>query len=113
MANVGEGAVEGDAVADVNVEAVLPVGLVHPVRVRQRERFALLAVTCVKHKHTGVTCGKLPHASQNERNPRCSRAPVAPPEPQHRLGAHHQLFIPLVFLLLPLTPSLLCVRLLA
>lgn len=65
MANVGERAVEGDAVADVNVEAVLPVGLVHPVRVRQRERFALLAVTCVKHKHTGVTCVKLPHASQD------------------------------------------------
>lgn len=65
MANVGERAVEGDAVADVNVEAVLPVGLVHPVRVRQRERFALLAVTCVKHKHTGVTCVTLPHTRQD------------------------------------------------
>lgn len=53
MANVGERAVEGDAVADVNVEAILPVGLIHLVRVCQRERFPLLTVTCVKYKHTG------------------------------------------------------------
>lgn len=53
MPNVRDGAVEGDAVADVNVEAVLPVGLVHPVRVGQRERFALLTVTWVKHRQTG------------------------------------------------------------
>lgn len=51
MTNVREGAVEGDAVADVNVEAVLPVGLVHPVRVRQWERFPLFTVTCVTHRH--------------------------------------------------------------
>lgn len=47
MADVRERAVEGDAVADVNVEAILPVGLVHPVRVCQREGFPLLAVTWV------------------------------------------------------------------
>lgn len=53
MTDVGQRAVEGDAVADVDVEAILPVGLVHPVRVRQREGFALLAVTWVKHTQTG------------------------------------------------------------
>lgn len=50
MADVGDGAVEGDAVADVDVEAVLPVGLVHPVSVRHGERFSLLAVTCSRKK---------------------------------------------------------------
>lgn len=54
MTDVRERAVEGDAVADVNVEAVLPVGLVNPVRVRQRERFPLLTVTWVKHKQAGM-----------------------------------------------------------
>lgn len=54
MADVREGAVEGDPVADVNVEAVLPVGLVHPVRFCQRERLPLLTVTCVKHTHTHI-----------------------------------------------------------
>lgn len=53
MADVREGAVEGDPVTDVNVEAVLSVGLVDPVRVRQRERLALFTVTCIKHTHTG------------------------------------------------------------
>lgn len=53
MADVREGAVEGDPVTDVNVEAVLSVGLVDPVRVCQRERLALFTVTCVKHTHTG------------------------------------------------------------
>lgn len=53
MADVRERAVERDAVADVNVEAVLPVGLVHPVRVCQRERFALLTVTWGTHRQTG------------------------------------------------------------
>lgn len=52
MADVGQRAVEGDAVADVDVEPVLPVGLVHPVRVSQREGLALLPVTWVKHTHT-------------------------------------------------------------
>lgn len=82
MPNVRERAVEGDAVADVNVEAVLPVGLVHPVRVGQRERFALLTVTWVKHTQTGwyercrhrferncaskqLLWAKHPHRSQN------------------------------------------------
>lgn len=53
MTDVRERAVEGDAVADVNVEAVLPVGLVHPVRVCQRERLPLLPVPWVRHKQTG------------------------------------------------------------
>lgn len=52
MADVGQRAVEGDAIADVDVEPVLPVGLVHPVRVSQREGLALLPVTWVKHTHT-------------------------------------------------------------
>ena len=46
VSDVRQGAVEGDAVRDEDVEAVLPVGLVHPVAVRQRERLPLLAVTC-------------------------------------------------------------------
>ena len=49
MADVREGAVEGDPVADVNVEAVLPVGLVDPVSICQGERFPLFTVTCIKH----------------------------------------------------------------
>lgn len=53
MTDVRERAVEGDAVADVNVEAVLPVGLVHPVRVCQRESLPLLTVTWVRHRQTG------------------------------------------------------------
>lgn len=65
MANVGERAVEGDAVTDVNVEAVLPVGLIHPVRVCQGERFPLLAVTCVKYKHTGGYMYEASSESQN------------------------------------------------
>lgn len=65
MANVGERAVEGDTVTDVNVEAVLPVGLIHPVRVCQRERFPLLAVTCVKYKHTGGYMYEASSGSQN------------------------------------------------
>lgn len=46
MPDIRDGAVEGDAIADVDVEAVLPVRLVHPVGVGHRKRFALLAVTC-------------------------------------------------------------------
>lgn len=49
MADVWDGAVEGDPIADVNVEAVLPVGLVHPVCVRQGKRLPLLTITYVKH----------------------------------------------------------------
>lgn len=65
MANVGERAVEGDAVTDVNVEAILPVGLIHPVGVCQRERFPLLAVTWVKCRHTqAVTCRKHPQIAK-------------------------------------------------
>jgi len=45
VADVGDGAVQGDPVADVDVEAVLPVGLVHPVGLSQRERLPLLPVT--------------------------------------------------------------------
>lgn len=65
MANVGERAVEGDAVTDVNVEAILPVGLIHPVRVCQRERLPLLAVTCVKYKHTDGSMYETSSDSQN------------------------------------------------
>lgn len=46
MPNVRDGAVEGDAIADVDVEAVLPVRLVDPVGVCHRKRFPLLTVTC-------------------------------------------------------------------
>ena len=46
VADVRQGAVEGDAVRDEDVEAVLAVGLVHPVAVRQGERLPLLPVTC-------------------------------------------------------------------
>lgn len=49
MADVWDGAVQGDPVTDINVEAVLPVGLVHPVSVRQGERLPLFTITCVKH----------------------------------------------------------------
>lgn len=52
MPNIGDGAVEGDAIADVDVEAVLPVRLVHPVGIRHWKRFALLAVTCTRQKHS-------------------------------------------------------------
>lgn len=54
VADVREGAVEGDAVADVDVEAVLSVGLVDPVGVCEGEGLPLLAVTCIKHGHTHV-----------------------------------------------------------
>lgn len=50
MANIGDGAVEGDAIADVDVEAILPVRLVHPVSVRHRKRFSVLAVSCSRQK---------------------------------------------------------------
>lgn len=49
MADVRDGAVEGDAVADVDVEAVLPVSLVDPVGVCHGERLPLFAVTCMKN----------------------------------------------------------------
>ena len=45
VADVRQGAVEGDAVRDEDVEAVLAVGLVDPVAVRQGERLPLLPVT--------------------------------------------------------------------
>lgn len=48
MADVRHRAVQGDSVADVNVEAVLPVGLVDPVSVGHREGLPLFAVTCGK-----------------------------------------------------------------
>lgn len=82
MPNVGERAVEGDAVADVNVEAVLPVGLVHPVGVCEREGFPLLTGTWVtqtnglgwktqasfecNHAPKRRLCVKHPHWSQTE-----------------------------------------------
>lgn len=50
MPDIGDGAVEGDAIADVDVEAVLPVRLVHPVGVRHRKRLALLAITCGRRR---------------------------------------------------------------
>ena len=46
VSDVRQGAVKGDAVRDEDVEAVLAVGLVHPVAVRQGERLPLLAITC-------------------------------------------------------------------
>lgn len=55
MADVREGAVEGDSVADVNVEAVFPVGLVDPVTFCQRKRLPLFTVTCITHTHTHST----------------------------------------------------------
>lgn len=45
MADVRERAVQRDPVADVDVEAVLPVGLVDLLGLRQRKRLSLLAVT--------------------------------------------------------------------
>lgn len=55
MADIRDGAVEGDAVADINVEAVLPVGLVDPVSVCHWERLPLFTVTCVKHTQTSLS----------------------------------------------------------
>lgn len=49
MADVRHGAVEGDPVADVDVEAVLTVSLVHPIGVGHGEGLPLLPVTCSKH----------------------------------------------------------------
>lgn len=51
MPNVRDRAVEGDAIADVDVEAVLPVRLVDPVGVCHRKRFPLLTVTCSRQMH--------------------------------------------------------------
>lgn len=45
VSDVRQGSVERDAIADEYVESVLPVGLVHAVRVGQRIRPALLADT--------------------------------------------------------------------
>lgn len=45
VADIRDRAVEWDPVADKNVEAVLPVGLVNTVRVRQGERLPLFTVT--------------------------------------------------------------------
>lgn len=52
MADVRQRAVEGDPVADVDVEAVLPVGQVHPVRLIQGEGLPVLAVTWRTHTYT-------------------------------------------------------------
>lgn len=48
MPNVRDGAVEGDAIADIDVEAILPVRLVDPVGVCHWKRFPLLSVTCTR-----------------------------------------------------------------
>lgn len=48
MPNIRDGAVEGDAIADIDVEAILPVRLVHPVGVCHWKRFPLLTVTCAR-----------------------------------------------------------------
>lgn len=45
MADVRNRAVQGDAVADVNVEAVFSVGLIDPVSISQGERLPLFTVT--------------------------------------------------------------------
>lgn len=49
MADIGDGAVEGDAIADINVEAVLPVGLVDPVSICHRKRLPLFTVAYIRH----------------------------------------------------------------
>lgn len=55
MSDIRQGSVEGDPVTDEYVESVLPVGLIHAVRVAQRVRPALLTDTC-RHDHmTTVT----------------------------------------------------------
>lgn len=48
MPNIRDGAVEGDAIADIDVEAILPVRLVDPVGVCHWKRFPLLTVTCTR-----------------------------------------------------------------
>lgn len=48
VADVRDRAVEGDAVADINVEAVLAVGLVDPISVGHWERLPLFSISCVK-----------------------------------------------------------------
>lgn len=53
VADVGEGAVERDPVADVDVEAVFSVGLVDPVGFCQRERLPLFTITWQTQTHTG------------------------------------------------------------
>ena len=45
MPDVCDRAIEGDPIANVDVEPILPVGLVYPVSVGQRKRLPLLAVT--------------------------------------------------------------------
>lgn len=57
MADVREGAVERDPVADVNVESILPVGLVHPVSSCQGEWLPLFTIA---YKHTNIVL-VLPH----------------------------------------------------
>lgn len=51
MADVRERAVERDSVADINVEAVFPVGLVDSVIFCQRERLPLLTITYQTHMY--------------------------------------------------------------
>lgn len=52
MADIRDRAVQGDPVADVNIESVFPVGLVDPVCVRQGERLPLLTVTFMRQRQS-------------------------------------------------------------
>jgi hypothetical protein len=53
--DVCDRAIEGDPIADVDVEPILPVGLVYPVSVGQRKRLPLLAVTYT-HRENRQEC---------------------------------------------------------
>lgn len=48
MTDIRDGSVKGDAVADVNVEAVVTVRLVDAVGICHWEWFPLLTITCVR-----------------------------------------------------------------
>lgn len=48
MTDIRDGSVKGDAVADVNVEAVVTVRLVDAVSICHWEWFPLLTITCVR-----------------------------------------------------------------
>ncbi len=64
VSDVRQGSVEGDAIADVYVESVLSVGLVHTVRVGQRIRPALLADSFnTHHSVTIIFISQLYYAS--------------------------------------------------
>lgn len=49
VADVRHGAVEGDSVTDVDVEAILAIGLIHPISIGHGEGLPLLPITCSKH----------------------------------------------------------------